>query len=110
MSGPPLLIAAQCIATLAGPVTAINQLSLRQAIAPPHLLGRVNATMRVIGAGMAPVGALIGGVLGTLIGLRAAILIGAIGMQIGFLILFLSPLRSLHAPPITTEEKSPAPA
>ena len=98
--GPPaaalaLLVASQLVATLGGPVTAINQLSLRQAVTPDRLLGRVNGAMLAIALGAAPVGALVGGVLGEAIGLRPALLIGALGLQLGAVRLLLSPLRSL---------------
>jgi MFS family permease len=94
----PLLIAAQFLATVAGPMTAINQLSLRQAITPEQMMGRVNATTRVIALGAAPVGALLAGVLGATLGLRPTLLIGALGIQLGFVILLLSPLRTLREP------------
>jgi MFS family permease len=94
----PLLIAAQLLATFAGPMTAINQLSLRQAITPDRLLGRVNATMRTISLGAAPAGALLAGLLGGALGLRATLIIGACGIQLGFVILLLSPLRTLREP------------
>ena len=44
--------------------------SLRQRIVPDHLLGRVNAGYRLLAWGTMPLGALLGGVLGELIGLR----------------------------------------
>ncbi|HET9221690.1 MAG TPA: MFS transporter, partial [Roseiflexaceae bacterium] len=94
----PLLIAAQLLATFAGPITAINQLSLRQAITPDRLLDRVNATMRTIALGAAPAGALLAGLLGGALGLRATLAIGACGIQLGFVILLLSPLRTLREP------------
>ena len=94
-----LLIAAQALATLAGPITAINQLSLRQAITPAHMLGRVNATMRVIALGTAPLGALLAGGLGELLGLRPTLAIGALGLQLGFLVLLVSPLRRMRVGP-----------
>jgi MFS family permease len=47
--------------------------SFRQAYAPPEMRGRVAATMSVLIAGTSPLGALIGGVLGTLIGVRSAL-------------------------------------
>jgi len=90
-----LLIAAQCVATLAGPITAITQLSLRQAATPDRLQGRVNGAMQAIALGMSPAGALVGGAFGGVLGLHATVLIGAIGMQAGFLVLLLSPLRRL---------------
>lgn len=44
--------------------------SLRQRIAPDHLLGRVNAGYRLVAWGAMPVGAALGGVVGSLLGVR----------------------------------------
>jgi hypothetical protein len=63
------------------------------------LQGRVNATMRVIALAAAPVGALVAGLLGGMIGLRATLTIGALGLQLDFVILLLSPLRTLREQP-----------
>jgi MFS family permease len=62
----------------------ITQLSLRQAITPDRLQGRVNATMRFMMWGVTPIGGLTGGLLGAAIGLRPALLIGAIGVLVAF--------------------------
>jgi hypothetical protein len=43
----------------------ITQVSLRQALCPPNLLGRMNATVRFVVWGLIPIGAAIGAVLGT---------------------------------------------
>ena len=94
-----LLVASRLVATLTGPVTAINQLSLRQAITADRLLGRVNGTMRVFALGTAPVGALLGGALGDAVGLRPALLVAALGIQLGFARLYFSPVRSLREVP-----------
>ena len=53
----------------ATPVYNINQVSLRQAITPDRLQGRMNASMRFIVWGTIPIGALMGGALGDAIGL-----------------------------------------
>ena len=90
------LVLSRVAATLGGPVTAISQLSLRQAITPDRLQGRVNGTMRVFAFGLAPLGSLLGGALGDVIGLRSALLVGAIGLQFGFLILYFSPVRAFR--------------
>ncbi len=50
--------------------------SLRQRIIPDHLLGRVNSAYRLLAWGTQPVGALLGGLLGEALGLRAVFLIG----------------------------------
>ena len=94
-----ILVLSRVAATLGGPVTAINQLSLRQAITPDRLRGRVNGTMRVFALSLVPLGALLGGALGDAIGLRPALLVGAIGLQLGFLILYISPVRGITEMP-----------
>jgi predicted MFS family arabinose efflux permease len=50
--------------------------SLRQAIVPNHLLGRVNSAYRLLGWGTAPIGAILGGALASAAGLRAPFLVG----------------------------------
>ena len=57
--GSPALVA------LSLPIFNIDLISLRQAITPDRLQGRVNAAARVIAMSMAPVGALLGGYLGS---------------------------------------------
>jgi MFS family permease len=81
----------------------VNQVSFRQAITPERMQGRMNATMRFIVWGTIPVGALVGGALGGLIGLQNTIWVGAIGSFIGFLPVLLSPVRSLQRIPSPEE-------
>src|SRR5438876_5373007 len=77
----------------------INQVSLRQAIVPKSVQGRMNASMRWIVWGTIPAGAIAGGALAEVFGLREAIVIGVIGGIFSFLWVFLSPVRSLkHVP------------
>lgn len=55
--------------------------SLRQRIVPDGLLGRVNAGYRLFAWGTQPIGALLGGIVGELLGLRAVFLLaGALGL------------------------------
>jgi MFS family permease len=56
-------------------IYAITNVSLRQRLCPDHLLGRVNATMRFLMMGLFPLGALLGGVLGELLGLRPTLVL-----------------------------------
>ena len=58
----------------------VNQVSLRQAVTPEHLRGRVAATLRMGLMGAMPLGTLLGGAVGTVAGLRPALWIGAAGM------------------------------
>jgi MFS family permease len=95
----PFLIAGGFIGSVTAVVYNVNQVSLRQAITPDRMLGRMNATMRFIVWGTIPIGALVGGVLGGVIGLQATIWVGAIGAFLGFLPVLLSPVRSLQEIP-----------
>ena len=77
----------------------INQVSLRQAIVPIRLQGRMNASMRFIVWGTIPLGGLAGGLLGAFLGLRTAIGISAVGGSAAFLWVLFSPVRSLRNVP-----------
>lgn len=66
-------------------VYAITNVSLRQRLVPDGMLSRVTATMRFLIMGAFPVGALVGGVLGELIGDRMTLLVSGA-------IIFLAPL------------------
>jgi MFS family permease len=73
----------------------VTAISLIQAITPDHLLGRTNASRRFVVQGVLPLGFLLGGALGTAIGLRPTITIGAVGASLAVLPLVLSPLRGV---------------
>jgi MFS family permease len=81
----------------------ITQVSFRQGLCPPELLGRMNATMRFLVWGTLPLGGVIGGALGTLIGVRATLLVAAIGGALAFLPVLLSPLRGMRELPSYSE-------
>ena len=100
----PFLIAAQAITSFGLPVYNVTQVSLRQAITPERLQGRMNSVMRFIVWGVMPLGSLIGGAVASEVSLRAAIWIGAVGMSLAFLPVLLSPVRSLRRVP---EPESP---
>ena len=79
----------------------INYLSLRQAITPDRLLGRMTATMRFCTVAGAPIGSLIGGALATAIGLRATLLVvGALGLALAIAAMTISPFRSHRTLPV----------
>jgi MFS family permease len=87
----------------------INYVSLRQAITPAELQGRVNATGRWLNWTMIPLAAIGGGAVATEIGIRDTILIGS---GIAFLaapILLRSPLGSLRAVPPDVSPEAPSP-
>ncbi|MGB7052094.1 MAG: MFS transporter [Acidimicrobiales bacterium] len=90
----------------------VNQVSFRQRLCPPALLGRMNATMRFIVWGVLPIGALIGGVLGQKVGLRPTLWVGAVGgvSAIGWLLASpLAGMRDFPTEPPTTPPPEPSP-
>jgi hypothetical protein len=56
----------------------------------------MNATMRFVVWGTMPLGAVIGGILGGVIGLHETLYVAAIGETFAFLFVLLSPVRSLR--------------
>jgi hypothetical protein len=77
----------------------VNQVSLRQSCTPEHLQGRVSATMQFIGWATVPLGGLLGGWLGEVIGLRLALLLVSVGLWSALPWLIWSPLRTLRELP-----------
>jgi predicted MFS family arabinose efflux permease len=75
----------------------VNETTLRQSVAPPHLLGRVNAAIQLASRGMLPIGALAGGFLGAKIGIANTLWIGAAGVLLSTL--FLVPVLRNQEPP-----------
>ncbi|HEY7736147.1 MAG TPA: MFS transporter [Candidatus Limnocylindrales bacterium] len=52
--------------------------SLRQRIVPDHLLGRLNASYRLLAWGTQPLGAILGGVIGEALGVRAVFIVSGV--------------------------------
>ena len=109
--GPRLVLFPIAIAGLSFTVVLYNiaQLSYRQLICPPHLLGRMNAAMRWIVWGTLPLGGLLGGVLGSLLGIRATIWVGVIGSWAAAFWVYFSPLRKMRDIPSEAMRGSDAP-
>lgn len=76
-----------------------SQVSYRQTITPPELLGRMNASVRWIMWGTMPLGALAGGALGTYFGVRPMLTVSALGDWLAVLFIVFSPLRGLRDVP-----------
>ena len=96
----PILFVSELLQTCVVPIYNINQVSLRQTIVPPHLQGRMNATMRTLVWGTMPVGALAGGALGNALGIVPTIYIAATIMSSACLWLLFGPVRRLRAIPL----------
>ncbi|MYS19642.1 Transmembrane secretion effector [Streptomyces sp. DvalAA-14] len=77
----------------------INALTLRQTVTPTRLLGRMNASYRLVLFGTVPIGALLGGSLAAAFGLRAALVVGVIGIAAPVAWLTFSPVFRLREMP-----------
>ena len=87
-----LLIGQQLVGDGGATIFEINQVSLRQSLAPPDLLGRINAGSRFAALGGLLLGTVAGGVLGQAAGFRLTLVIGALLMLTGALAILRSPV------------------
>ncbi|MFJ2030723.1 MFS transporter [Streptosporangium sp. NPDC087985] len=94
-----ILAVAQVLRGTGPSLYSVNQQTLRQALITPALLSRANATWRFLVYGTQPLGALLGGLLGSVLSLRATLVIGSGVMLLGTAIAYASPLRSLRELP-----------
>ena len=110
--GPAALACAFLVAGQLGdfawPAINITETSLRQASAPPRLLGRVNSAMNLLFNGFIPVGAFAGGALASVTGVRTAMFVGGAGYLVSTLWLVFSPIPALRELPASTNEASSA--
>ncbi|MEU7743377.1 MFS transporter [Nonomuraea sp. NPDC049158] len=84
-------------------VSGSQAVTLRQVAVPAAVVGRANAAYRTLSFGVLPLGAVAGGLLGDLIGLRPALLAGGIGLALAPVWVLLSPVRHLR----TAEDARP---
>jgi MFS family permease len=102
--GPPQLAAVLLVPAFLGfsagaGVSNVILVSLRMAVTPNRLLGRVNGSMRLVLYGAIPLGALAAGDLGAAIGLRGALWVAAAGFILSLVPVVLSPIPRLRAMP-----------
>lgn len=103
----PLVMTAEFLQWMMLLIAEVNSLSLRQAITPDRYLGRINATSKFLVGGALPLGALLGGALGELIGLKATLLVGIAGFMLAASWVYFSPLRDLQEQPQPLEIDEP---
>jgi MFS family permease len=106
----PFLIVGGIFGGLSQMVYNINQISFRQAICPPRMQGRMNATVRFLVWGTMPVGSIIGGVLATAIGVHETIWIAAVLGFVPAIFPLLSPVRKLRVMPAPVDDEPAADA
>ena len=89
------------VRTALGIYTVIS-ISLRQAVTPHSMMGRVSASTRVLTYGATTCGALVSGFLGATIGVRSSLLVAGCGFIIALLPIFFSPLLRLKTMPVAS--------
>ena len=95
----PIIVTGYFISSFSTPVYNITQVSLRQAITPDRVQGRMNATVRTIVWGTIPLGAFTGGILGSTIGVLPTVVIGAVIATLAVFWVLGAPVRSLRVQP-----------
>jgi predicted MFS family arabinose efflux permease len=81
-------------------VVDVTVVTVRQAITPIPIQGRVVATLNFVGMGLTPLGSLLGGYLAGALGLRTGLLLTAVALALSPVFMALSPLARLgrHLP------------
>jgi MFS family permease len=87
----------------------ITQVSFRQRLCPPALLGRMNASVRFVVFGTQPLGALLGGALGTWFGVVPTLWIATFGALLASLWTVVSPLIGMRDLPDELDATTPEP-
>ncbi|MFI0186168.1 MFS transporter [Streptomyces sp. NPDC017086] len=102
----PLLIGGFVVYGFGLGIFNVHSLTVRIALAPAGLLGRITATFRLMIYATIPVGALLAGALGNLAGIRTAITLGAVPL-LGLSVLFwFSAVRHAEIPADGTDGES----
>jgi MFS family permease len=98
------LIPAFVIGGLSNVIYNVTQVSLRQAITPQRLQGRMNSVMRFIVWGTIPLGSILGGVLASTIGIKETLIFSGLGTCLPFLPVLFSPVRGIKEMPEPVDE------
>jgi MFS family permease len=91
----PALVVVNFVFAAFGQLVNVTVMAVRQATTPEGMQGRAAATITFAGMGLAPLGSLLGGLLGQEWGLRAGLLATAAGMLLSPALMALSPLARL---------------
>lgn len=98
----PLLIAQGFVMSFTVLLYNVTQVTFRQRITPPRLLGRMNASIRFVVWGVMPISALLAGVLGTWIGVVPTMWAGAGLALVSALFVVIGPFWTMRELPGAT--------
>lgn len=99
-----VLLASEFVLSFSVLVYNIAQVTFRQRICPPRLLGRMNASIRFVVWGVMPLAGILSGVLGANLGVVPTVWIGAIGALLPAAIVMFSPLWGMRTLPTQATE------
>ena len=99
-SAVPIFVGSEFLYSFSVLVYSITQVTFRQRICPPRLLGRMNASIRFVVWGVMPIGAIASGLLSTAIGVELTIAIGAVGSVLACVFVLFSPLLGMRELPL----------
>jgi predicted MFS family arabinose efflux permease len=91
----PILVVVFLVMGIGMGISNAHVVTVRQVVAPPGTLGRLNAAYRMISWGAVPIGALLGGAVATLLGPWAGMVVGAVGLATATVWVAASPVRKL---------------
>ncbi len=112
-NGAPLtnaivLSAAELLSSIGVMLFDINQNAVITAVTPDDMRGRTAGAFSTINYGSRPVGAIVGGLLGTAIGLRPTLLVAAVGGTLAVCWLLRSPIA--HMATVAADPADPEPS
>ncbi len=97
----PMLVVVAYFLMGAGPmVWSITTMTLRQAVTPQSMLGRVSAVIVTATTGAAPVGAVVGAGVASTLGVGACLVLASAGFLVQLAIIATSPARRLQHQPV----------
>jgi MFS family permease len=94
-----MLVTAQFVTGLTMPMAGVSMGSVRQALTPTNMQGRVASAFRGLTLSIAPLGALAAGVGADLWGTRPVLLVCGIGLLVPIFIYWFSPIPGLRTLP-----------
>lgn len=105
--GAAFLIGQQLIGDSFATVYEIVEVSLTQASVGEKVMGRVNATISTFTTLLTLAGAVGGGIIAEVFGLRAAFAVGLLGAVAAILVVWFSPVRHIRDAPISRDPVLP---
>jgi predicted MFS family arabinose efflux permease len=93
----PVVMAAFVVMGIGIGISNAHVVTVRQLVAPPGALGRLNSAYRMVSWGAIPIGATIGGVAATRLGPWGAMVLGAAGLAAATIWVVLSPVRKIQS-------------